>query len=152
MASKRIAKELKNMEGFMAENPWCKGAGPAGDDQNTWEVILEGPAGSPYQGFLFTLVVQFPTDYPLKAPAVQFKNVPMHMNVNNDGKICLGLLKDEWKAATKMGTIITALHTLMEVPNPDDPLVTELAELYNKDQEEYNKKVAEASAKTGVAV
>lgn len=152
MASKRIAKELTNMGKFCEENEWCKACGAPGDDANEWEILLEGPAGSPYQGFCFTLNVQFPSDYPLKPPAVSFKSdtVPMHMNVNSDGKICLGLLKDEWKAATKMSAVVTALHSLLECPNPEDPLITDLAELYNKDQEEYNKRCAASAAKNGV--
>merc|ERR1712216_346000 len=51
---------------------------------------MTGPAGTPYEGGQFTMMVQFPADYPFKPPSVTFTNpkAVYHPNVNEEGLIC----------------------------------------------------------------
>lgn len=58
-----------------------------------------GPSDSPYSGGVFFLAIHFPTDYPFKAPKVNFTTRIYHPNINSNGSICLDILRDQWSPA-----------------------------------------------------
>ena len=60
-----------------------------GENVVNWNVHLEGPAGSPYEGGRFTVSIDFSDNYPFKCPKVQFVTKIYHPNVKTDtGEIC----------------------------------------------------------------
>lgn len=66
----RLQREL---EGLCADPPeWCIVPGADETDLLHWRVVVVGPEGSPYDGGVFTVRVEFPRDYPFKAPRVAF--------------------------------------------------------------------------------
>lgn len=71
----------------------------------SWTVIIDGPPESVYEGGRFRLQVDFPVEYPFKGPKAQFRTKIYHPNIDNDGNLCIGLLKSEaWKPSTKADT------------------------------------------------
>ena len=67
-----------------------------------------------------------------------------HPNVDDDGSICLGILKTEaWKPATKLLEVLVGLHMLLEQPIPEDPLQTSIAEIYNTNRPKFLKTAKE---------
>ncbi|KAI8338354.1 putative ubiquitin conjugating enzyme [Chlamydoabsidia padenii] len=139
MAMKRIRKELIDLQRDPLSS--CS-AGPTGDDIFHWEASIMGPDESPYQGGVFFLHIQFPTDYPFKPPKINFKTKIYHPNINSNGSICLDILKDQWSPALTISKVLLSVCSLLTDPNPDDPLVPELAHLYKTDRTRY-----EATAK-----
>ena len=91
-----------------------------------------GPQGSPYAGGVFFLNVTFPTDYPFKPPKVQFTTKIYHCNVNSSGAICLDILKDQWSPALTISKVLLSISSLLTDPNPNDPLVPEIAQMLLK--------------------
>eukprot|EP00321_Phaeocystis_globosa_P017567 CAMPEP_0118809890 /NCGR_PEP_ID=MMETSP1162-20130426/618_1 /TAXON_ID=33656 /ORGANISM="Phaeocystis Sp, Strain CCMP2710" /LENGTH=151 /DNA_ID=CAMNT_0006739363 /DNA_START=199 /DNA_END=655 /DNA_ORIENTATION=+ len=97
-----------------------------------------GPQGSPYAGGVFFLNVKFPTDYPFKPPKVQFTTKIYHCNVNSSGAICLDILKDQWSPALTISKVLLSISSLLTDPNPNDPLVPEIAQLLLKDPKKHD--------------
>jgi len=114
-------------------------AGPISDDDlYTWSASITGPSDCPYDGGVFFLEIKFPTDYPFKPPKVTFTTRIYHPNVNSNGSICLDLLRTQWSPALTVSKLLLSICSLLTDPNPDDPLVPDIAKLYKTDREKYN--------------
>ncbi|KAF9762968.1 Ubiquitin-conjugating enzyme E2 D1 [Nosema granulosis] len=112
-------------------------------DMFTWEAYLTAPEGSVYKGGVFKLLINFPTDYPFKAPKVTFLTPIYHPNINSKGTICIDILAEGWSPALTLDKVLVSLLSWLDEPNPDDPLRSEVAEIYKNDYEEYKKKCKE---------
>ena len=97
-----------------------------------------GPEDSPYAGGVFFLNIHFPPDYPFKPPKVSFTTKIYHPNINSNGSICLDILKDQWSPALTISKVLLSISSLLTYPNPDDPLVPEIATIYKSDRDRYN--------------
>ena len=122
-------------------------AGPAGEDMFNWRATMTGPEDSPYAGGLFFLKIQFPAEYPFKPPRLQFETKIFHPNINSNGGICLDILKDQWSPALTISKVLLSLSSLLTDPNPDDPLVPEIATMYKKDRVKFNTTAREWTQK-----
>ncbi|KAM9081101.1 ubiquitin-conjugating enzyme E2 D3-like [Megaptera novaeangliae] len=107
MVLKRINKEL----GDLARDPAAQcSEGPVGDDMFHWQATIMGP--------------------------VAFTTRIYHPNVNSNGSICLDILRSQWSPALTTSKFILSICSLLCDPNPDDPLVPEIARIYKRDK--YN--------------
>jgi ubiquitin-protein ligase len=93
-------------------------AGPKGDNLYEWVSTIMGPAGSPYSGGVFFLDIHFPQDYPFKPPKVVFRTKIYHCNVNNQGQICLDILKDNWSPILTISKVLLSICSLLTDCNP----------------------------------
>ena len=139
MAAQRISKELKNL---IADPPSNCSAGPVGDDIFHWQATLMGPKDSPYENGVFFLDINFPADYPYKAPRVTFSTKIYHPNINQ-GNICLDILKNNWSASLTISKVLLSVCSLLSDPNPDDPLDSEVANMYKNNQEQFKNTARE---------
>lgn len=64
-----------------------------------------------------------------------------HPNLDLDGKVCLNILREDWKPVSSLKDIMFGLLFLFLTPNPSDPLNKEAAELMLKDKNEFSKVV-----------
>ena len=143
-ALKRIQAEQKRLD---ADAPAGCSAGPEGEDLFKWQASIVGPEGSPYAGGVFILSMTFPPDYPFKPPVCKFVTKIYHCNVNDKGGICLSILRDEWSPALTIVKVLLSISSLLTDPNPDDPLVPEIAKLYRENRAEHDKRAAEWTRK-----
>ena len=133
---RRIKKELEEITTTPPTN--CS-AGPIDDDLYEWEASIIGPENSPYQGGVFNLKINFPYDYPFKPPKIYFTTRIYHCNINSSGGICLDILKDQWSPALTISKILLSICSLINDPNPDDPLVPDIANLYKIDKTKHDR-------------
>lgn len=118
--SKRLQQEL--MQLMMSGNKDVS-AFPDGDNLFRWAATVKGGAGTAYEGMTFKLRMEFPAEYPYKAPAVFFSTACYHPNVDlATGTICLDILKDKWTAAYSVLTVLLSLQSLLGEPNNESPL------------------------------
>ncbi|KAF1812752.1 UBC-like protein [Eremomyces bilateralis CBS 781.70] len=147
-ANKRIAKELNEI----TREP------PSGmkvrlvDESNVhkWEIIMDGPASSPYEGGHFKLLLTLPIEYPFKPPILSFQTKIYHPNVSNDdkGSMCLGMLRsDEWKPPNKILAVLNMARNLLVEPNAEDAIETSIAEQYRGDRKAFEKTAKEWTKK-----
>ncbi len=144
-------------------------AGRSGADKH-----LQGD--SPYSGGVFFLAIHFPTDYPFKPPKVNFTTRIYHPNINSNGSICLDILRDQWSPALTIskGTtnwiylcaeelrehmnlwlilcvlVLLSICSMLTDPNPDDPLVPEIAHVYKTDRSRYESTAREWTRKYAI--
>ncbi|XP_077650083.1 ubiquitin-conjugating enzyme E2 D2-like isoform X2 [Urocitellus parryii] len=118
MALKRIHKELLDL----ARDPPAQcSAGPVGEDMFRWQAAIMGPSDSPYQG------------------GIMFITRIYHPNINRSGNICLDILRSEWSPALTISKVLLSICSMLCDPNPDDPLVPEIAKIYLKDRRKYDR-------------
>jgi ubiquitin-conjugating enzyme E2 D/E len=140
---KRIRKELEEMQKNPPEN--CSAGLVNERDPYEWRATIIGPEGSPYQGGIFYLKIHLSADYPFKAPHITFTTKIYHCNVNANGSICLDILKDKWSPALTISKALLSICSLIDDPNPNDPLVFEIAELLLKNKTQHDMNAREAT-------
>ena len=143
---KRINKELAELT---RDPPASCSAGPAGNgsDMFSWQATILGPADSPYAGGVFTCDIHFPPDYPFKPPKVQFRTKVYHPNINSNGAICLDILKDQWSPALTISKVLLSICSLLNEPNPDDPLIPEIAQQFKRSRSAFDAAAREYTRK-----
>uniref|UniRef100_A0A3P8WEW7 E2 ubiquitin-conjugating enzyme n=1 Tax=Cynoglossus semilaevis TaxID=244447 RepID=A0A3P8WEW7_CYNSE len=141
-----LHQELQDLQNDPLVN--CS-AGPVGDDREYTLCITTRsiPADSPFQGGVFFLTINFPTDYPFKPPKVAFTTKIYHPNINSNGSICLDILRSQWSPALTVSKVLLSICSLLCDPNPDDPLVPDIATIYVNDRDRYNRLAREWTQK-----
>jgi len=127
----RVQQELKDLQENPVQN--CS-AGPIKDKLTHWHANIFGPEDTPYAGGIFKLDIEFTRDYPFKPPKIYFVTPIYHCNVNKQGGICLDILKDQWSPALTISKVLLSLCSLLSDPNPDDPLVPEIAKEFKSNR------------------
>ena len=136
---KRLQQELKDLEKQPIAN--CS-AGPFENDMKLWQATIFGPEDTPYAGGVFKVGIKFTDQYPFKPPIINFITPIYHCNINKKGAICLDILAKNWSPVLTIGKVLLSICSLLAEPNPDDPLVPYIADLYKK-----NKEVHDANAR-----
>lgn len=138
---RRIQNEVKTLKSNTEEYGKMFSVNMVGDDMYHWHAILIGPQDSLYQGYNFKLDIVLPVDYPYSPPRVKFITPIQHVNVNNDGDICLDILKNNWIPSQNIRSILISIRLLLAEPNPEDPFNSDLATLYRTNKDNYIKKI-----------
>ncbi|ORX75567.1 putative ubiquitin-conjugating enzyme E2 [Basidiobolus meristosporus CBS 931.73] len=128
---KRITKEIERL---MADPAPGISATPHEDNLRYFDVVVDGPTQSPYEGGAFKLELFLPEDYPLSPPKVRFLTKIFHPNIDKLGRICLDILKDKWSPALQIRTLLLSIQALLSAPNPDDPLANDVAQNWKDDE------------------
>jgi ubiquitin-conjugating enzyme E2 D/E len=134
----RLMKEFKNMQ--TAHSPGID-AHPINNDLYHWEGIVQGPAGTPYEGGIFKLDIEIPPQYPHKPPVVKFTTKIYHPNVDPEGKACLPILAKDWAPAITIDKILVAIARLLAEPEPDHAVQAEIGVQFMSDRAAFDREV-----------
>ena len=144
MNLRRIRSELSELATNDIPNINAK---PISDDNIKWSGSIIGPEGTPYTGGIFNLDITLPSDYPYKPPIIKMKTKIYHPNINDEGTICLDILKDQWSPALTLTKVLLSISSLLAEPNPNDPLAPDVARIYLNDFKAFTKKARDFTEK-----
>mmetsp|Transcript_3511 Transcript_3511/g.6651 ORF Transcript_3511/g.6651 Transcript_3511/m.6651 type:complete len:194 (-) Transcript_3511:204-785(-) len=135
----RLTKELKEVS--KEDDVSGVRAVPRNENNNRHLIgTIQGPGGTPYEGGVFEVDIVIPSQYPFEPPRMKFITKIWHPNVSSQtGAICLDILKDQWSPALTIKTALLSLQALLCSPEPDDPQDAQVAQMYLKSIEEFNK-------------
>jgi ubiquitin-conjugating enzyme E2 A len=107
-----------------------------------WKCSIFGADGTDWAGAVLKMEFKFTDRYPHDPPEVHFVGViPFHPNVYANGKICLDILQHNWSSAYGVDSIITAVQTLLNCPNPNSPANNTAALMFTNSYTEYQRNV-----------
>lgn len=82
----------------------------------------------------------FPTTYPFKAPAIRFLTKIYHPNIKTDtGEICDDMINSNWQPTLNTKYCIETLRGIMENPDTDHPIETDIATQMREKPKEFEK-------------
>jgi ubiquitin-conjugating enzyme E2 D/E len=113
-------------------------------------ITIIGPKDTPFENGMFELNITLPINYPFEPPNIQFKTNIYHPNISTDGYICIDILKDQWSSALKLSKVLLCISALMANPNPNDPLVPNIAHQYKTNIELYKTTAKEHTIKYAI--
>ncbi|KAF8625332.1 hypothetical protein AX17_006874 [Amanita inopinata Kibby_2008] len=119
---KRIHREIADLK---KEDMGPMTLSPSDDNLFNWKGTIPGPQGSVYDGGVFNIEIVLASDYPFSAPKVVFRTRIYHMNISEQGNICIDILKHNWSPALSLFKVMLSLSSLLTDPNPIPSIATQ---------------------------
>lgn len=145
-ALRRIQKELRDIAAKPVDGINVE---PENDNLFVWNCTMKGGNDSPYKGGTFRFKLELPPTFPFKAPSVTFQTKVYHPGINEEGHICVPILREEWKPSVTLSTVLAVIQEKVNNPSPDDPFEPDIAMVLKNDRarflataKEYIKKYA----------
>ena len=128
---KRVVEENKDILNFGVEIKVEK------PDFTKWEITMKAPEDSDYKGAKYTLIAEFPLEYPLNNPTFTFTSNFYHCNVDEKGH-----LKVNWlMKGMKIDYILPRLLTLFYLQDPSVYKDSDRSKLYENNKEEFKENI-----------
>jgi len=81
--SRRIAKELRDIQNDPQSSIQVQMAGANQDDISHLKASFPGPPDTPYEGGMYVVDIKIPTEYPFRPPVMKFETKLWHPNVSS---------------------------------------------------------------------
>uniref|UniRef100_A0A7S2YP72 UBC core domain-containing protein n=2 Tax=Entomoneis paludosa TaxID=265537 RepID=A0A7S2YP72_9STRA len=133
----RIQKDIAELDGGKVANVEF----PNANNLTSFNVSISPDSGY-WQGATYLFSFEIPAHYPHSPPKVECHTKIYHPNIDLQGKVCLNILREDWKPVLDINAVIYGLIYLFYEPNPDDPLNHEAAELFRKDVRQFERLVS----------
>lgn len=135
---RRIRKELHRL--WIDPPSFCRPGSSPVTDLLRWEVVIDGPEGSPYAGGTFPVEVQFTGHHPFKPPKITFKTKVYHPNIDSEGQMVLDIFQGNWSPALTVEKLLLSIVSVLYDPMLDHPVDRHIARLYKSNIELYEEK------------
>jgi len=132
----RIQKDIAELDGGKVATVTF----PKINDLTNFNVVITPDSGF-WKGATYNFVFVVPPHYPHSPPKVECRTKIYHPNIDLQGKVCLNILREDWKPVLDINAVIYGLIYLFYEPNPEDPLNHEAADLFRKDIKSFERLV-----------
>ncbi|KAK4121094.1 hypothetical protein N657DRAFT_578414 [Parathielavia appendiculata] len=117
------------------------------DPDNILSFILYiEPDEGMYKGGRFSFTFNIPASFPHEPPKVLCREKIYHPNIDLEGKVCLNILREDWKPVLNLNAVIVGLQFLFLEPNASDPLNKEAADDLRNSRDGFKRNVRQAMA------
>jgi ubiquitin-conjugating enzyme E2 D/E len=126
---------------MLAKTPleFCPTITLVNDDIFNWECHIVGPEDSPYHGGVFLVLFEFPSQYPFKAPKLNFITKIYHPSVQTEsGEICQDVV-GQWGPTLNAKHCLEVIYTMLKSPETDHPLEEAIATQLREKPKEFDK-------------
>jgi ubiquitin-protein ligase len=121
-------------------------------DLLNWRAILCN-VPFPFQGGEWVVSITLPNEYPLRPPQVRFETPILHPNIIAGASLPLDLLgNNNWSPAIKISSVLIALRTLVQFPDPSCHGNSPVAKLYLHDRSRYEREAQEHTQQHAVGL
>jgi len=100
-----------------------------------------------YKG-LYKFKIEFPEEYPFKSPKLFCMTDVFHPNIDNDGNVCLKVLREGWRPCFDINSIVVSLICAFSYLSGEDALNVEAGDLFEQDYDKFKKKASSARQQT----
>ncbi|KAJ1272374.1 hypothetical protein BS78_06G197000 [Paspalum vaginatum] len=143
VARGRLAEERKSWRknhphGFVAKPATLPDASA---NLMLWNCVVPGNQGTDWEGGYFPLTLHFNEDYPSRPPVCKCPAGFFHVNVYNNGTVCLSILGGGWKPSITVRQILIGIQDLLDNPNPASPAQPSCNQLFKENKLEYRNQV-----------
>jgi len=114
------------------------------------QATIIGSDYSPYQGGVFYLNVDIPTEFPFMSPKIIFTTRIYHPNIDSNGSIGLDLLLNKWSPAFSIRNILLSIISLLIDPDLENALVPEIVKIYKTNRATYENSAKEWTLKYAI--
>lgn len=118
---------------------------PNPDDILNFTLTIEPDEGM-YKGGRFSFSFAINQNFPHDPPKVLCQQKIYHPNIDLEGKVCLNILREDWKPVLNLNAVIVGLQFLFLEPNASDPLNKVAAEDLKSNREGFKRNVRTAMA------
>uniref|UniRef100_A0A1I7YN64 E2 NEDD8-conjugating enzyme n=1 Tax=Steinernema glaseri TaxID=37863 RepID=A0A1I7YN64_9BILA len=146
---KLLAQEVQELQKEFRNHATCKITFPNPTQLHEMELAVT-PVEGMYTGGLFKFSIRVPPEYNNVPPTVECKTRVWHPNINEEGKICLSILRvnslDDfgWMPTRRMRDVVMGLASLFgDLISFDDPLNQDAANQYKQSPEKFQRKVTD---------
>jgi ubiquitin-conjugating enzyme E2 G1 len=148
MSLKRLYSELKDIR---KEPNNLYSLGPCENNFYKWNISMFGPTNTIFEGALIKACIEFPNEYPNKAPEFKFITHLFHPNVYPDGRVCISILhegidefgyenlSERWNPSQSVNSIIISIISMIISPNLDSPANVDASKLWKNNYDEYSR-------------
>ena len=111
-----------------------------GENPLHWTCLMIGPEGTPYSNGYFRLTIDFTEDPPKKPPEIKFLTKIYHLNIYNDGHVCLKS-NNCFEEGKNFEQVFYEIYFLFIKQNPKSTWASfeDRKKLYNDKREEFNR-------------
>lgn len=150
MAIRRLQSELKQLKN---DPSYFFSVEPEEDNFLKWNFLMIGPPETFYEGGIFKGILEFPKEYPNRAPVLSFVTSMYHPNIYKDGKVCISILHEgvdqwgeesvteRWNPSHSVNTVMMSIVSMLGYPNFNSPANVDASKEWRDDINSYKKKI-----------
>ena len=117
---------------------------PTENDIAVWNIIIDGPEGTPFIGGKFTVNLDFSDNYPFKPPKIKFVTKIYHPGVKTDtGEICTQAIDSNWVPTLNAKFVIEAILTVLQTPTAENAQEIAIAQIMQSNRNQWEATAAE---------